>query len=320
MSATALPTLAPMLAYPADPFSSAEYLYEPKWDGFRCLIYVENNTTQLRSRNGADLTSGFPELAMIHRQIRGAPAILDGEIVIFQGGKEHFHLLLPRMHHRPRLTLRSGDVPALLIVFDLLYSQGKPLLDMPLQDRKTHLVQAVTANEHIIVNGYITQAGEALFDAAVAQGREGIMAKHLHSLYSPGKRSRQWLKIKPLKTTEAVVIGYIPKGNDVFVSLALGQYLPENGPLIYVGNVGTGFTEAIMQEILDDLQPLPLDATHLVQGVPEGYGSMIWVVPKMVVEVRYLEYTPAGSLRHPGYRRQRHDIEPQECVFPAPRV
>lgn len=308
-----------MLAHTAEPFSSAEYLYEPKWDGFRCLAYLENGTTKLLSRRSVDLSPHFPELAMLHSQVKDLSAILDGEIVIFHEAKEQFQLLLQRIRKRPQPT-PMGHVPALFIAFDLLYSKGTSLLDVPLQERKSRLAEAVNANNYIVLNSYIIEAGEALFDAAVAQGREGIIAKRLQSHYLPGKRSREWLKIKPLITTEAVVIGYIPKGPYAFTSLVLGQYSEADKELIYVGNVGTGFNEADMEEILAELRTLTLPTVQHLPVMPKGYQAMIWVKPQMVVEVRYLEYTSTGNLRHPSYVRRRYDVLLEECLFPGSSI
>ena len=319
MTSPCLPILTPMLAHTAEPFSSFEYLYEPKWDGFRCLAYAENSATKLLSRRGVDLSPNFPELTMLHSQVKEPPAILDGEIVIFDGAKEQFQLLLQRMRKGPQQT-PDRDVPALFVVFDLLYSKGVPLLDMPLQERKNRLTEGVSINDYMVINSYIVEAGKALFDAAVAQGREGIMAKRLQGQYLPGKRSREWLKIKPLITTEATVIGYIPKGPNAFTSLALGQYLATSYELIYIGNVGTGFTEADMGEILTELKTLTFSTAEPTSAMSKGCQSMIWVKPQIVIEVRYLKYTPTGSLRHPSYIRRRYDVLPEECLFPQPEV
>ena len=314
--ATGLPTyLKPMLAQTAEPFDSHLFLFEPKWDGFRCLAYLEKQGTRLQSRNGVDLTGHFPELSRLHRQITTTPAILDGEIIVFHEGRELFHLLQQKMRRTPKISPDPRDIPALFIAFDILYRQGKSLLHLPLEERKMLLSQGVTTNEYLLINGYVQEVGLAFFQAAVAQGREGVMGKKLDSPYLPGKRTRLWVKIKPLKTVEAVVIGFIPKSSRTFASLALGQYLMENERLIYVGNVGTGFTEVAMREILASLTPLPPGERPLVQRIPKSLPSVTWVKPEMVVEVGYLEYTPSGNLRHPSYRRIREDLLPKRCLF-----
>jgi DNA ligase D-like protein (predicted ligase) len=312
-----LPALKPMLASSADPFDSHLFLFEPKWDGFRCLAYVADSATTLQSRNGVELTPRFPELAFLHRQVKAIPAILDGEIIAFHQGREVFHLLLQRMRKRPRATIGPRDVPALFVAFDILYTRGKSILHLPLQVRKELLNQEIIPNEYLVVNGYVHQSGQVFFEAAIAQGREGIMAKRLDSPYLPGKRTRLWLKIKPLKTIEAVVIGFIPKTDDTFASLALGQYSPEDTQLIYVGNVGTGFSENMMREILADLRPLLPPEELKVQRLPLSLPGLVLVRPEMVIEVSYLEYTPSGNLRHPTYRCRREDIEPGQCIYPS---
>ncbi len=315
------PDLKPMLALTADPFDSHEFLFEPKWDGFRCLAYVDKYSTQLKSRNGSDLTGSFPELAHLHEHVAGTPAILDGEIIAFHEGRESFHHLLQRVRSRsPRTALTGGKpvVPIIFIAFDILYSNGKPILTAPLEERKALLDRAAAVGEsqHLLVNSYILQAGKALFQAAVAQGREGIVAKKLHSPYLPGKRSKLWLKIKPERTVDAVVIGFIPKSNRTFASLVLGQYSPQ-GELVHVGNVGSGFTEKEMEEILTEFESPAASVKHMIHNLPQRMPAVIWVKPEMVVEVSYLEYTPGGTLRHPVYRRRREDLSPRECIFPA---
>jgi DNA ligase-1 len=314
-----LPVLKPMLALTSDPFDSHDFLFEPKWDGFRCLAYLERDSTLLKSRNGSDLTGCFPELTFLHNHVVGTPAILDGEIIAFQGGRESFYLLLQRLRSpSPKAPVGGSTplVPAIFIAFDILYSRGESVLTLPLEERKELLERVVVkgGSEHLLVNSYILQAGKALFEAAVAQGREGIMAKKLDSPYLPGKRTKLWLKIKPDKTVEAVVVGFIPKTDKTFASLVLGQYSPD-GQLVHVGNVGTGFTERTMEELLVELKPLVAWEKPLVQDLPPGTQNVIWVKPQMVVEVNYLEYTPAGTLRHPVYRRRRQDLMPEQCIF-----
>jgi len=304
-----------MLADTAEPFDSDKHLFEPKWDGFRCLAYIENSLTKLQSRNGFDLTRNFPELSLLHRHIATPPAIVDGEIIILQGDRESFHLLLERLRQRPKAMLGVGDVPALFVAFDILYVQGESVTHCPLEERKALLTEASDVGEHFLVNIHIYQDGKRFFQAAVAQGREGIMAKRLDSPYLPGKRSRHWLKIKPLRTIEAVVLGYIPKGKGGFSSLVLGQYHPDRPSLVCIGNVGTGFSEEAIGDILERLEPIGSD-NALPIALPDNLKSVVWVKPNIVVEISYLEYTSAGNLRHPSFRCIRLDIEPQDCFFP----
>ncbi len=209
-------------------------------------------------------------------------------------------------------------MPVIFIAFDILYSNGRSVLAAPLEERKELLDRAAGKGKsrHLIVNSYIPQAGRALFEAAVAQGREGIVAKKLNSPYLPGKRSKLWLKIKPEKTVDAVVVGFIPKREKTFASLVLGQYSPK-GELVHVGNVGIGFTEREVEEILAELKPLAAGEKPMVHNLPQRMPDIIWVKPEMVVEISYLEFTPGGTLRHPVYRRRREDLSPKECTFPA---
>lgn len=309
--------LKPMLASTAEPFDSPDFLFEPKWDGFRCLAYLEKGTTQLKSRSGSDLSGSFPELASLHKCAAGIPAVLDGEIIAFHEGRESFYHLQQRVRHgHPGTPLGKHTqlAPIIFIAFDILYSGGKSVLAAPLEDRKELLRRTVAdENQHLLINSYILEAGEALYAAAVAQGREGIVAKKRDSPYLPGKRSKLWLKIKPKKTVDAVVVGYVPKTDDSFVSLVLAQYSPK-GELLHVGSVGTGFTEQETREILAELKPLS-GKKPAVQRLRQPAADVIWVKPEMVVEVRIFEYTPRGTLRHPVYCRRREDLNPEQCVI-----
>ncbi|NLK08491.1 MAG: ATP-dependent DNA ligase [Firmicutes bacterium] len=312
MATQSLPLLAPMLSASSKPFSSKDYLFEPKWDGFRCLAYLENQKTVLFSRRGMDLSQSFPELNGLHKLLSGCPAILDGEIVIFHEGKDQFHLLLQRIRQR---SMELVHIPAVFIAFDLLYLHGTPLMNTCLQERKEKLSQNVPAADNLLVNSYILASGEIFFDAAIAQGREGIMAKRLDSLYLPGRRSRNWLKIKAINTTEAVVAGYIPKGRHSFASLILGQYRASDGRLVHVGNVGTGFSSRDVREIVDELRKLSAkDGPPLFLNLETH--AVVWAMPLLVVEVRYMEYTASGQLRHPVYIGPRLDVAPEECILP----
>ena len=150
--ATGLPTyLKPMLAQTAEPFDSHLFLFEPKWDGFRCLAYLEKQGTRLQSRNGVDLTGHFPELSRLHRQIMSIPAVLDGEIIVFHEGRELFHVLQQKMRKAPKTSPDPREIPALFIAFDILYCQGESLLHLPLEKRKLLLSQSVTTNEYLLV-------------------------------------------------------------------------------------------------------------------------------------------------------------------------
>ena len=317
MPAVFPPGLKPMLASTADPFDSPEFLFEPKWDGFRCLAYVGKHSTQLKSRNGSDLTGHFPELASLHRHVTRVPLILDGEIIAFHEGRESFHLLLTRVRSKPSQMAVRRDVPVLLVAFDILYSEGESVLRVPLHERKRLLAEAAAkgCSQNLIINSYIFQDGKALFQAAAAQGREGIVAKRLDSPYLPGKRTNLWLKIKPQKTVDAVVAGFIPNTARAFTSLVLGQYSTQ-GQLVHVGNAGTGFTEETMEEILAELKSLAANEEPTILGLPPRTPAVVWARPEMVVEVSYLEYTPVGTLRHPVFRRRREDIYPRQCMLP----
>ncbi|MEW5762882.1 MAG: non-homologous end-joining DNA ligase [Bacillota bacterium] len=310
-----LPVLRPMLAVSGEPFSNQDFLFEVKWDGYRCLAYLEGGTV-LRSRNVKDLTPTFPELADVHRCVRGLPALLDGEIVVLSGGLPDFDALQQRgrLERSEHVRAAAERLPALLIVFDILYHRGVSLLARPLRERKEILRAAVNPDRCLVVADYIRGDGEAYFTAAVGAGLEGVVAKRLDGPYLPGRRSPLWRKIRAVKNLDAVICGYEAGTAGRFLaSLILGAY--RGGKLIFVGHVGTGFTAAqadLLHRALEEVRtPDPP-----VQVPPGRLRRPRWVHPVLVCTVNYAALTRQGILRHPSFVGLRDDKKPEECVLP----
>lgn len=312
----ALPLLRPMLATPGEPPDSSDFLYEVKWDGFRCLAYLDGGT-HLRSRRGRLLDAAFPELAGLdHSLPAGQPMILDGELVILEGGHPAIGRLQERLAAgRPR----PGAPPARLIVFDLLYLEGRPQMGRPLAARREAL-EGVLARAWpgapVELSPPLPAAGRALLEAAAARGLEGVMAKRLDSLYRPGRRSSDWIKVRRRPGREAAVLGYTRRGGEVR-SLALG--LPGPGGWRYVGHVGSGLSSRMGRALLPLLErwrtaeaPVPLPLPRGERFGPPPEQATLWVTPRLVVEVEFLEMTPAGLLRHPSLKGIRPDKSPEE--------
>ena len=194
--------LLPMLAVASAPFDSAEYLFEVKWDGVRALAAVEPGGWAVWGRDGADYSARYPELAVLGRLPAGT--VLDGELVRWgPEGLSNLGAILKRHHltHPARIAQASQSQPVCYVVFDLLYLRGRSLLGEPLQRRREALQELLQdlQERYVVFSEGVVGAGQAFFAAVVAQGQEGMMAKHLASGYRPGRRSASWRKVKPAR-------------------------------------------------------------------------------------------------------------------------
>ncbi|OPX83844.1 MAG: putative DNA ligase-like protein [Pelotomaculum sp. PtaB.Bin104] len=297
-----LPLLRPMLAVSAEPFSSDEYLYEIKWDGYRSLAYLDGGT-MLRSRNLAELNSKFPELVGLHQRIKRKPAIVDGEIVVLENGKPSFTGLQSRGRHYDR--------PAVFIIFDVLYADGKPVMDLPLLARKNILQDMVSPGAEVILSQFVLHDGIEFYNACVDERLEGAVAKKLTGLYLPGRRSSAWKKFRHTKEADLAICGYQPgRAGQGIGSLVLGGN--RDGRLVYQGKVGTGLSNREIELLLAKLTRIAAQKATL--EVPkEERGRTRWVRPLLVCSVNYLTITAGGCLRHPVYRGLRVDKSPEEC-------
>jgi bifunctional non-homologous end joining protein LigD len=310
--------IRPMLATPgALPADDAAYAFETKWDGVRAIAYVRDATLRLYSRNDAEVTAAYPELAPLAAALGGVSAVLDGEVVAFDGhGRVSFEALQPRMHLRDatqidRLAARS---PVRYEIFDLLELDGKSTMDLPYARRRELLESLALSGSTFETPPSTVGGGAAALAAAVEQHTEGIVAKRLDSRYLPGRRSPTWLKIKNFRTQEVVIGGWTPgQGNraDLIGSLLLG--VPGRDGLEYVGQVGTGFTRAALKDLAAELQAAP--ASPFVHPLPaRDAKDARWVRPLVVGEVAFSEWTRDGRLRHPSWRGLRPDKSPDEVV------
>jgi DNA ligase D-like protein (predicted ligase)/DNA ligase D-like protein (predicted 3'-phosphoesterase) len=303
----------PMLAREADkPFTDKDWIFEVKWDGFRALAYV-NEDLSLRSRNGKELRYNFPELEELKQQAHNV--VLDGEIVILNEGKVNFQAMLERGRavSPAEIEFRIKRAPAVYVVFDILEKDGKPLLDLPLTERKKILKTAVQEGEHVLIQDFVEEKGENYYRVVLEKGLEGVMAKKKDSPYKSGMRSGNWLKIKKLRACDCVVFGYT-KGTGAraktFGALLLGLYNEERSP-VYVGKVGTGFSQDTLEALTAEFKKLETDEAPFKADV---IGEVMWVKPKLVSEVAYQVVTKDGRLRMPRFQRLRTDKVPSECT------
>jgi bifunctional non-homologous end joining protein LigD len=317
--------IPPMLATLVDePFQSAEWLYEVKWDGYRALAFIEGSKVRLTSRNRNDLTSQFAELRDLPTYLKAETAIIDGEVVALdEQGRPSFSLMQQRsgMTHGGRRIAPRTDIPIVYYAFDLLYLDGYSLLRVDLEQRKELLAGILAAGELLRYSDSFDD-GLALYDAAKQRGLEGIVAKRRRSCYE-AKRSREWLKMKITQRQECVIGGYTdPKGGrEHFGSIVLGLY-DDKGRLLHVGQAGSGFNQETHADMWRRLQQLTTDKNPFANKV-ESSRRVHFVKPELVAEIKYNEWTHEGQsgavkMRAPVFEGLRFDKPPRECVFERP--
>lgn len=311
--------VAPMLATAGQPPSGAGWAFEWKWDGVRAIVAAAPGAVRATSRNGRDITTSYPELAELTGLVT-RPVLLDGELVTLDArGRPDFGRLQSRIHvsHPGQDLLRLA--PVLLYVFDLLYLDGF-LLNEPYVQRRG-LLENLRLNHGPIQTpaNHTDVAPSVLLDVARQHGLEGIVAKRLDSRYEPGRRARTWIKT-PLRQTQEVIIGGWRWGEGrrahTIGALLLGMY-DHDGRLRYVGDVGTGFTERMLHQLLTLLSTRERPTSPFYERVPREHAhGAHWVKPELVGEVEYRQWTADGRLRQASWRGLRPDRSPQEVVIP----
>ena len=305
----------PMLATLAGEVPKGDgWFHEIKWDGYRIIATVSGGEPELRSRKDQDYTERFENVSKeLVKALKTPDCVVDGEVcALDEEGRPSFSAMQQG---------RSGT-PIAYFVFDLLEVEGEPIIDLPVEERRKRLEKLLDGRSKTVRFSESFDDGEALLAAAEEQGLEGIMTKRLGSRYLSGKRSRDWLKIKGHGRQEFVIAGYTRgKGRRVGTigSLVLGMY--EGSELVYVGNVGTGFNDREIDRLLEKLKPLERK-TPPFENVPKmprvRKGDVIWVEPKLVAEVEFVEWTHDGRLRAPSYKGLREDKAAVEVHREAP--
>jgi len=296
----------------AQPFSRKGWLFEPKFDGERCLALRCGADIQLLSRNRKRLNDRYPELVAAFRAQRAERFSVDGEIVTFQGAITSFSRLQQRMQvSHPSEQLRR-KIPVWIYLFDLVHLEGDDTRQFPLYKRKGLLREALDFREPIRFTTSRETEGQAYFEDACRKGWEGIIGKNHASVYV-SKRSREWLKFKCLKEQEFVIGGYTdPKGRRIgFGALLVGYY--KAGKLVYAGKVGTGFDEETLRRLGRQLAQLQTKPSPFAAGDPPSRGAH-WVKPKLVGQIAFTEWTPEGRLRHPRFLGLRVDKRPSQVA------
>jgi bifunctional non-homologous end joining protein LigD len=291
-----------------------DWIFEVKWDGYRAIADVQGGDATLTSRKGNDLTGRFESVAKaIARTVKTPDCVLDGEVcALDEEGRATFSAMQQG---------KSGT-RYIFAAFDLLEVEGEPLTDRPLSERRERLLALLDRRQRVVQFSESFDDGEALYKAAQEQRFEGIIAKKRDSKYFPGRRSREWLKIKTHGRQELVIAGYTRgqgRRSGRFGALILGYW--QGDELVYAGNVGTGFTDDEIDRLLAKLRPLERKEPpfRTVPKMPKVRKDAIhWVEPKLVAEVEFVEWTHDGRLRAPSYQGLREDKEAEEVQREEP--
>ncbi|MDP9467584.1 MAG: DNA ligase D, partial [Chloroflexota bacterium] len=330
--------IPPMLATLADAaFDDPDWLFEIKWDGYRVEAVLRDGKVRLWTRNRVDAATYFPDLAGTADWIVAREAVVDGEVVALDAdGRPDFSLLQDRTGLRgleaatgrrsrdapPPSADERAAIPLAYMVFDLLHLDGSSLLDVPLEERKRLLHRVVRPHPVVRYASHVVGEGESFVRAAAERGLEGIVAKRRASRYEPGRRSREWLKIKLRREQELVVVGWLP-GQGSHADLgSLIVAVNADGRLRHAGQVGSGISEAMRRDLLKALQPLEREAS-LLDPVPRLPGAH-WAEPMIVIRAEFAEWTTDGLLRQAAFKGIEVGKEPgtvvREEALPTARV
>jgi bifunctional non-homologous end joining protein LigD len=286
-------------------FNSPDWLFEVKWDGYRAIAEISKSGNRLYSRNGLTFDKAYPKVFEALKKIK-SDAVIDGEIVVFdEHGKPNFQKLQ---------NFRNSDKFLIqYYVFDCLKVKGKSITHLSLIERKQILRDLLPKSDVIKYCDHVEDEGKMLFKEMQKMNLEGMIAKKKSSIYLVGKRTSDWLKIKNVKTQEAIIVGFTaPKGSrSSFGSLLLA--VKKRGKLAYVGNVGTGFTDKSLKELHAKLKKITRTSSPL--EVAPRDSDITWVDPVLVCNIKYTELTEEGSIRHPVFQGLRVDKAADEVIL-----
>jgi bifunctional non-homologous end joining protein LigD len=306
------------------PRDDENWAYEIKWDGIRAIAYCEAGTLHLESRTLRNITPTYPELRALAAELGSTAAVLDGEVVAFdEAGNPSFELLQGRMNLASESAVRRrlGDCPVTYMVFDVLYLDGRTLMDRPYTERRERLDGLGLDGPNWQTPSYHRGDGKRLRKLTKQRGLEGLVAKRIDSRYLPGRRTRAWLKVKNLMGQELVIAGWLPgqgRRAGTLGALLVGYNEEEDGErhLKYAGRVGTGFSDDELDRLAGLLEPLRTKETPFTGRQPPR--EAVFVEPELVAEVEFREWTAARTLRAPVYKGLRNDKPPQDVVFERP--
>jgi len=315
------PMLALLSALPSKP---ELYGFEYKWDGIRALAFIKGEDLRIETRNLKDITASYPELAGLPVHMNGRTAILDGEIVaISSKGYPSFGLLQHRLGVTGANVARlAKEIPVTYMIFDVLYLDGRSLLEVKYTDRREALEALKLDAESWKTPPSNPGEGEAMFETARVRNLEGVVGKKLDSLYHEGARNGEWLKTKLVARQEYVVGGWMPvsRGKGVgalligFYDVTPAQAKKRGSPqrLIYAGKVGSGYTDRDRVELQKQLEKLKRSDTPFADGA--GWPGANYAEPKMVAEIEYRGRAKNHHLRQPAFKGLRTDKRPEEVI------
>jgi len=302
--------IAPMLAtLTHDYFSDPNWLYEPKLDGERCLLYKQGKRIMMLSRNQKEQDDYYPEINQALKKMPGN-FILDCELVVFDGKITSFSKLQNRMHVKNPSDKLIKKFPVLAYAFDILYLDGFSLECLPLRKRKSILKNAFSFASPIHYLPHRNEKGKKYLNEVCSKGMEGLIAKDAESQYVH-HRSKKWLKFKCGHGQEFVIGGYTkPQGQRIgFGALLLGYY--KDTQLIYCGRVGTGFDDEFLEFLHHRMQQIQTENSAFDDYAEED-DEVNWIKPELVAEVGFSEWTEHGKLRHPRFLGLRKDKDPKD--------
>ncbi len=310
--------IKPMLATLVDkPFDEEGWLYEVKWDGYRAIVYLNDGTVDMRSRNNKSFDEKFYSIHKALQQWK-INAVIDGEIVVTNDkGISSFSSL--------QNWRSEADGDLVFYMFDILWLEGEDLTGLTLTQRKEILQKNVPSINNIRFSESFNAGATEFFEVAKKINLEGIIAKKAISNYYPGQRSKEWLKIKTGKRQEVVIGGYTNNegSNKPFSALLVG--LHENDRLIYTGKIGTGFSQKLQSEMLKLFKPLIVKRSPFSMepdiNKPSRFrpnpphAKATWLKPELICEVSYAEMTSDGVMRHPSFEGMREDKKSNEVIM-----
>src|SRR3954469_15600382 len=320
-------SLEPMYASIGTEIPGEGWTFEPKYDGIRVLAYATSDDVKLVTRNSKDKAKQFPEIVAAMKKLASrakCSLVVDGEIVaLIDGMPARFQELQSRMHVKEEQIIErhSSSTPAALILFDILMDGEDILMRQPWSERRAHLLKRVGkhVSDQVRLTDSIEGDGKKMLEKARSEGWEGIIAKRIDSRYEPGNRSRNWLKLKIEFRQEFVVGGYTEPRNsrEHIGAILLGYY--DKDRFIYVGHTGGGFGRQSLQDMYRKLKPLERKTSPFVE-TPKTNERAHWVDPKVVVEVKFSEWTADKRLRQPIFLGVRDDKDAREVAVERPSV
>jgi len=292
-----------------EPFDDQNWFFEVKWDGYRTIALVDNGEVILYSRNKKTFNKKFAEIAKSLSDLTGQ-FIFDGEIVALDNNGVPIFQFLQNYER-----FKEGHL--YYYVFDLLFRDGLNLENSPFDERR-HNLENIPLPSNIRLSAAIRKNGKNFFQEIRSKGLEGMVAKKADSLYSPGVRSKSWLKIKTDNEQEAVIGGFTePRGGRPgFGSLLLGVY--SNNKLIYIGAVGAGFDDNFLRGFRIKLDKIRIDHSPFIN--PPKRSDLSFVEAKYVCMIKFREWTSEGVVRQPVFLGIREDKEPREVIKERPET